>query len=158
VCGERGVWEISVLFSQCCCEPKTRLKNKIYLTHTHTSTSLLQVLSQPLLWFFKWKSLSRVQLFATPWIVARQAPPSMGFSRQEYWSGVPFPSLWSFRRHLKLITHRQWFLRSDSKRISHKRKKLINWTLIKFKTFVLHIKKVKRQPTKLENIFYKSCI
>ena len=40
----------------------------------------------------KVKSLSRVQLFATPWTVAHQAPPSMGFSRQEYWSGVPFPS------------------------------------------------------------------
>ena len=39
------------------------------------------------------KSLSRVQLFATPWTVAHQAPPSMGFSRQEYWSGLPFPSL-----------------------------------------------------------------
>ena len=38
------------------------------------------------------KSLSRVQLFATPWTIAHQAPPSMGFSRQEYWSGFPFPS------------------------------------------------------------------
>ena len=38
------------------------------------------------------KSLSRVRLFATPWIAAYQAPPSMGFSRQEYWSGVPLPS------------------------------------------------------------------
>ena len=36
--------------------------------------------------------LSPVQLFATSWTVARQAPPSMGFSRQEYWSGLPFPS------------------------------------------------------------------
>ena len=36
--------------------------------------------------------LSRVQLFATPWTVAHQAPPSMGFSRQEYWSGLPFPT------------------------------------------------------------------
>ena len=35
---------------------------------------------------------SHVQLFATPWTVAHQAPPSMGFSRQEYWSGLPFPS------------------------------------------------------------------
>ena len=35
------------------------------------------------------KSLSRVRLFATPWTVAHQAPPSMGFSRQEYWSGLP---------------------------------------------------------------------
>ena len=40
----------------------------------------------------KVKSLSRVQLFATPWTVAYQAPPSMEFSRQEYWSGVTFPS------------------------------------------------------------------
>ena len=38
------------------------------------------------------KSLSHVQLFATPWTVAYQAPPSMGFSGQRYWSGLPFPS------------------------------------------------------------------
>ena len=38
------------------------------------------------------KSLSRVRLFVTPWTVAYQASPSMGFSRQEYWSGLPFPS------------------------------------------------------------------
>ena len=38
------------------------------------------------------KLLSCVQLFATPWTVACQAPLSMGFSRQEYWSGLPFPS------------------------------------------------------------------
>ena len=38
------------------------------------------------------KSLSCVRLFATPWTVAHQASPSMGFSRQEYWSGLPFPS------------------------------------------------------------------
>ena len=43
-----------------------------------------------LLW--KVKSLSRVQLFVTPWTVAYEAPPSMGFSRQEYWSGLPLPS------------------------------------------------------------------
>ena len=41
----------------------------------------------------KVKSLSRVCLFATPWTVAYQAPQSMEFSRQEYWSGLPFPSL-----------------------------------------------------------------
>ena len=35
---------------------------------------------------------SRVQLFVTPWTVAHQVPLSMGFSRQEYWSGLPFPS------------------------------------------------------------------
>ena len=40
----------------------------------------------------KVKSLSRVQLFVTPWTVAYNTPPSMGFSRQESWSGVPLPS------------------------------------------------------------------
>ena len=41
----------------------------------------------------KVKSLSHVQLLATPWTAAHHAPPSMGFSRQEYWSGLPSPSL-----------------------------------------------------------------
>ena len=43
-------------------------------------------------WKVKVKSFSRVRLLATPWTAAYQAPPSMGFSRQEYWSGVPLPS------------------------------------------------------------------
>ena len=46
-----------------------------------------QIIGRPLV-----QSLSRVRLLATPWTVACRAPPSMGFSRQEYWSGVPFPS------------------------------------------------------------------
>ena len=44
-------------------------------------------------WKVKVKSLSCVRLLATPWTAAYQAPPSMGFSRQESWSGVPLPSL-----------------------------------------------------------------
>ena len=43
-------------------------------------------------WKVKVKSLGRVRLLATPWTAAHQAPPSMGFSRQKYWSGVPLPS------------------------------------------------------------------
>ena len=43
-------------------------------------------------WKVKVKSLSCVRLLATPWTAAYQAPPSMGFSRQQYWSGVPLPS------------------------------------------------------------------
>ena len=43
-------------------------------------------------WKVKVKSLRRVRLLATPWTAAYQAPPSMGFSRQEYWNGVPLPS------------------------------------------------------------------
>ena len=48
-------------------------------------------------WKVKVKSFSRVRLLATPWTVAYQAPPSVGFSSQEYWSCLPFPSpgLWS---------------------------------------------------------------
>ena len=45
-------------------------------------------------WKVKVKSLSRVRLCATPWTAAYQVPPSMGFSRQEYWRGVPLPSSW----------------------------------------------------------------
>ena len=44
-------------------------------------------------WKVKVKSLSCVRLLATPWTAAYQAPPSMGFSRQEHWSGLPLPSL-----------------------------------------------------------------
>ena len=43
-------------------------------------------------WKVKVKSLSRVRLFSTPWSAAYQAPPPMGFSKQEYWSGLPFHS------------------------------------------------------------------
>ena len=73
-------------------------------------------------WKVKVKSLSRVRLFATPWTAAYQAPPSMGFSRQEYWSGLPSPSPEGTRalgkvlfldcqsgkcqkKHLRLVSH-----------------------------------------------------
>ena len=49
-------------------------------------------LKQNIFFDVKVKSLSHVRLFATPWTVTCRAPPSMGFSRQEYWSGLPFPS------------------------------------------------------------------
>ena len=54
---------------------------------------LLSLLDQTLhMKVAKVESLSRVWLFATPWIVAHEAPLFMGFSRQEYWSGLPCPS------------------------------------------------------------------
>ena len=55
-------------------------------------------------WKVKVKLLSRVRLLATPWTTAYQAPPPMGFSRQEYWSGVPLPSLYDSLG----ITKRAW--------------------------------------------------
>ena len=60
-------------------------------------------------WKVKGKSLSRVWLLSTPWTVAHQAPPSMGFSRREYWSGVPLPSPYDqHRQHIK--EHRYHFV------------------------------------------------
>ena len=56
-------------------------------------------------WKVKVKSLSCVRLLATPWTAAYQAPPSMGFSGQEYWSGVPLPSRW------RNISHCNFFFR-----------------------------------------------
>ena len=53
-------------------------------------------------WKVKVKSLSHVQLLVTPWIAAYQAPPSMGFSRQEYWSGLPLPSPSFYSRRQKI--------------------------------------------------------
>ena len=58
-------------------------------------------------WNVKVKSLSCAWLFATPWTAAYQAPPSMGFSWQEYWSGVPLPSL--DESLLSLISKTNWF-------------------------------------------------
>ena len=65
-------------------------------------------------WKVKVKSLRCVRLLATPWTAACQVPPSLGFSRQEYWSGVPLPSLEQTRQpknkptHLGLINLQQW--------------------------------------------------
>ena len=53
-------------------------------------------------WKVKVKSLSHVRPSATPWTAAYQAPPSMGFSKREYWSGVPWPSLANLLKGLKL--------------------------------------------------------
>ena len=60
-------------------------------SHTHTNTHQAAT-NNTLTLTLTLKSLSRVRLFATPWTVIHQAPPSMEFSRQEHWSGLPFPS------------------------------------------------------------------
>ena len=73
-------------------------------------------------WKVKVKSLSHIRLFANPWTAAYQAPPSMGFSRQEYWSGVPLPSpdfwlldiinnselRWLYYYNVPFYLHRSW--------------------------------------------------
>ena len=55
-------------------------------------SELITKIALPLLLLLPLSGFSRVRLFATPWTAAHQAPPYMGFSRQEYWSGVTFPS------------------------------------------------------------------
>ena len=60
-------------------------------SHTHTESNKKTIYRS--MWKWKSSSLSRVQLFVTPWTVAHQAPVSLGFSRQEYWSGLPCPPL-----------------------------------------------------------------
>ena len=55
-------------------------------------------------WKVKVKSLSHVGLFTTQWTAAYQAPPPVGFSRQEYWSGLPLPSPWEAYNHFLFIT------------------------------------------------------
>ena len=64
-------------------------------------------------WNVKVKSLSRVWLFAAPWTAVHQAPPSMGFSRQERWSGVPSPSLPSSAACCLSVTLSKWLYLSD---------------------------------------------
>ena len=68
-CSNWPFWGFLFLFTQC------------FLAEVYSSDTKVKV-----------KSLSHVRLFLTPWTVAYQVPPSVGFSRQEYWSGLPFPS------------------------------------------------------------------
>ena len=67
---------------------KRRFKQRRPLTHTHTKDLTL---TSTLLLLLLLSRFSGVRLYATPQTAAHQAPPSLGFSRQEHWSGLPFP-------------------------------------------------------------------
>ena len=77
------------------CQPQKQ-NWKFLIFSLKTTNKLLPNIHNSGIWNYIIKSevklLSRVQLFVTPWTVAYQAPPSLGFSRQEYWSGWPFSS------------------------------------------------------------------
>ena len=83
-------------------------------------------------WKMKVKLLSRVWLLATPWTAAYQAPPSMGFSRQEYWSGVPLPSPNRVSKkvnfHGMRVFHLLWISGGDWKKMSHELLVRHSWT------------------------------
>ena len=100
----------------------------------------------------KVKSLSRFRLLATPWTTVYPAPPSMGFSRQQYWSGVPLPS--PKHRILNDINQSK-ILYDPPLRIMEIKTKINKWDLIKLKSFCTAketINKMKRQPSEWEKI------
>ena len=66
-------------------------------------------------WKVKVKSLSRVRLLATPWTTADRAPPSMGFSRQEYWSRVPLTSLICTLIYMQICLHTAFLFHFERK-------------------------------------------
>ena len=72
--------------------PSGPVPRELWAIKTKTSFHVCMSYHSWLKWSLWVKSLSCVRFSATPWTVAYQAPPSMGFSRQEYWSGLPFPS------------------------------------------------------------------
>ena len=75
--------------------PPSPPRGQICLLFSLFPPPVKQLSTQLLLYIYirkKVKSLSLVRFFVTPWTAAYQAPPSMGFSRQAYWSGLPFPS------------------------------------------------------------------
>ena len=98
-------------------------------------------------WKVKVKSLSHFRLLVTPWTTVYQAPPSMGFSRQQYWSGVPLPS----PKHRILDDINQSKILYDPPlRIMEIKTKVNKWDLIKLKSFCIAketISKLKKEPS-----------
>ena len=105
------------MLGECCCRQVTLVVSNSVQPHGWQPTRLsvpgtLQArtlewvaisFSKAWKWKVKVKSLSHVWLLATPWTAAYQAPLSMGFSRQEYWSGLPLPSPSWVNRYLQLL-------------------------------------------------------
>ena len=85
-------------------------------------------------WKVKVKSLSHARLFTTPWTAAYQAPPSVGFSRQEYWSGVPLPSpclvaaAFKFKKMRNPVGGRWWKLHHSANVL---RPRVTHWKVVK---------------------------
>ena len=93
-------WLLLLLLLSCfshvrlCATPQTEAHQAPGILQARTLEWVAISFSNAWKWKVKGKLLSRVRLFATPWTAAYQAPPPMGFSRQEYWSGVPLPLAW----------------------------------------------------------------
>ena len=102
------------------------------MTNRHRKTCSISLITQ----FSSVQSLSHVQLYVTPWTAAHQAPPSLGLSRQEHWSGLPFPSprwtwvwvnsgSWWWTGRPGML----WF--TGSQRVGHDWATKLNWTELK---------------------------
>ena len=103
-------------------------------------------------WKVKVKSLSCVWLLVTPWTAAYQAPPSMGFSRQEYWSGLPFPyPIIFWKTLLTQGTKNLWgLIRKSSGR------KQVFWVLNHGTIIVKHLWGIAVGRSQEENMYYKT--
>ena len=91
----------------CCCWfstfPELILSSLCFTSHVATEVFSRLAQWQPIIRQSEMKPLSRVRLFATPWTAAYQAPPSVGFSRQEHWSGWHFPLQALDKSSLKIL-------------------------------------------------------
>ena len=111
----------------------------------------------------KVKSLSHVRLLATPWTAAYQAPPFMGFCRQEYWSGVPLPSLIYLYIYIKSnLWHgrKQWtFPQTSEKKINKSKYQARNDKCKSPVWYIQHMeKRTNRTKAVLSNITEKSIV
>ena len=101
----------------------------------------------------KVKTLSRVRLLATPWTAAYQAPPSMGFSRQEYWSGLPLPSLkWTASRDKYTFFHMEFEFEFNQSARSYLKKTRKNMVHSMFLIILRFKKNEKVLPGPLKNL------
>ena len=103
-------------------------------------------------WKVKVKSLSSVRLLVTPWTAAYQAPPSMGFSRQEYWSGVLLPSLVLITAFMKFFIFISVLPQHFSYNLymAHQNKlcNIINWAHVAFIIRIVVPKKSTKRPSR----------
>ena len=91
--------------------------------------------------------LSCVRLFATPWTAAHQVPLSMEFSRQEYWSGLPFPPPGDLPNPgLKLMSSASLALQADSLPLSHQGSPSFTWSIDIFNVFMYNRRSTRLGP------------
>ena len=102
-------------------------------------------------WKVKGKSLSRVRPSATPWTAAFQAPPSMGFSRQEYWSGMPLPSPTLGHSGAYYFTKYRWHDKYSEIQVVHRK---ADFHMCIYKSYMFFGKYIFKLPVKKTGFFF----